>query len=403
MAEVDSSLYGKFQQPDPLGVAKNVVDYKNALQQNEIMKLQTTGAAQANIKSGLDISQTGFQNLGTMWGARVSRSQGDIDPQVLRQDVMDLTARGGMDPKTALAVIRSIPDDPKAARAYATGGYLQALGVTGMAGAAPATPGPGGEARQQTGGQFVTQSVDGGLPAAAPPPGSVPASGEPPEAPGVRISPTLAAQAALPKVGGAAADQAVRLSSLASEVPTRKGNLDNMLADASEFTAGPASEELKTTVSGINELFGTKFDVDRVAAQERFDKLANQIALQQSGDLGVTDLTTTTAMGANPNSRASNLGIQGVIALLKGNEDAIALKAERWQDHLDTGGTPDDYFKFSRDFNKNYDPRIFQSYYLDPASKQKMIATLSSKERDEFKRKFNYAVEHGWIPDPRAQ
>lgn len=440
MAEVDTSIYGKLQQPNALGVAQQVQDYDTSVQQNKLVTMEAQGkrllgqavqqatgpdgnvdqaklgeilkrpeyypaaaagaqlglglqqGQQAVTKSGMDISQAGYQNLGTMWGARASRSQGDLDPQTLRQDVLDLVARGGMDPKLALPILRSIPEDPKAARAFATGGFLQALGPAGMAGPAIATPGPGGETREQTRAQAVTQEMGGAPPA----PGEVPATG-------IRTSPTLAQQQSLPRAGASATDQSTRLQTLVNDVPLRKGNLDNMLADAQEFVSGPASEELKTTISGINEIFGTHFNVDRVAAQERFDKLSNQIALQQSGDLGITDLTTQTAMGANPNSRLSNLGVEGVIAMLKGNEDAIATKGEQWHDYLDAGHTPDEFYRFSQDFNKNYDPRVFQTTYLDQASRKKMISALRPAEQKEFRRKFNYAVEHGWIPDPRQQ
>lgn len=441
---VDSSIYGDLKQPDPLGVAKSVNEYQAGVSQNRLLQMQVTGREQlgkavqeatdangvvdqaklseilkrpenwaaasegakfgvdlrggqlSNEKSGIDVSQAGFQNLGTVWGARAARTEGDLDPKQLRQDVYDLWARGGLgtDAKRVLELIRQIPDDPKATRAFATGGFLQAVGAGGMAAPAEATPGPGGETRKQTGAEFVTKSLGGGEPAASPPAAAVVPDR------GVRTSPTLAEAQALPRVGLSAADASARLSASAGEVPTRKGMLDNMLADAAQFTAGPASEELKTTISGVNELFGTKFDVERVAAQERFDKLANQIALAQSDALGITDLTTQTAMGANPHSRLSNLGIEGVIAQLKGNEDAIAAKNEAWQDAIDAKQyTLDQYYKFTKDFNKNFDPRVFQAVYLPKAARTKMVSTLSQVELAAFKRKYLFAVEHHWIPD----
>lgn len=438
MAEVDASIYGQLRHPDPLGTAQKVQDYDTSVQQNKLVTMEAQGKQRlgqavqeatgpdgqvdqvklseilkrpenysaaaagaqlglglqqgqiANTKAGIDVSQTGFENLGAAWGARAAQG-GPISPDDLREDVITAIQAGRIDPKQGIKWMRMIPSDPAAARAFAAGGFVQALGPAGMAAPAEATPGPGGETRKQTTGQFVTQSL-----------GATPAGEEPP-APGIRTSPTLAESVALPAVAVNAAQQANRLSTLAAEVPVRKANLDNMLADAEQFTAGPASEELKTTIAGINEIFGTNFEVERVAAQERFDKLANQIALQQAGDLGITDQRVATAMGANPHSKLSNLGIQGVIALLKGNEDALSKKDEAWHDFLDAGHTPDQYYTFSQDFNRHYDPRIFQAVYLPKLERGKMVAAMNPREREEFKRKYLYALEHGWIPDLSEQ
>lgn len=433
MAEIDASIYGQLRHPDPLGTAQKVTDYDTSVQQNKLATMEAEGrralgqaiqeatgadgqidqvklgeilkrpenyaAAAAGAPLGLNIrqgqldvqkgemgvSQTGFENLGAMWGARAAQG-GPITPDDLREDVISAIQQGRMDPKQGVKIMRLIPSDPAAARAFAAGGFIQALGPAGMAAPAEATPGPGGEQRRQTAGQFVTQSL-----------------GAAPAGPGIRTSPTLAESVALPAVAVNAAQQANTLSTLAADVPIRKANLDNMLADAEQFTAGPASEELKTTIAGINEIFGTNFEVERVAAQERFDKLANQIALQQAGSLGVTDQRVETAMGANPHSKLSNLGIQGVIALLKGNEDAIAKKDEEWHDYLDAGHTPDQYYTFSQDFNRHYDPRIFQAAYLTKAERGKMVAAMNPREREVFKRKYLYALEQGWIPDLSEQ
>ena len=453
MAEVDTSIYHNIQQPDPLGVAQKALDFSQGVTNNKLLQMQLAGRRQlgfavqqatdpqtgqvdtarlskilmqpenyaaaaegakfgldvqsgqlTNTRSGMDIAQSGWNNLGTAWGARLSQSSGDVNPDDLRKDAVQLVAEGRMTPDQFLRIQGLIPTDPKAAREFAAGGFLQALGPTAIATPEPAPPGPGGAPRQQTAGQFVTQSMGGGAPPAAPGANPLPAPGAPLPSPGVVTGMGPGASAAVQAEGQASGAGSVQLHALASEVPTRKANLDNMLADAAEFTAGPASEELKQTIAGINELFGTKFDVDRVAAQDRFDKLANQIAQQQASAIGATDQQLATAMGANPNSRMSNLGIEGTVALLKGNEDAIAIKNEKWQDALEEGkAAPDEFYKWSAKFNRNYDPRVFQSVYLDQTAKQKMIATLSKTERAEFARKFNFAVQNGWIPDPRRQ
>lgn len=452
MAEVDASVYGKFTHNNPLEMFSNLTNLSTALQQNKLLEMQVKskqqlgkavqeatdpetgrvdtqllqeimkrpenypaavegaglgldltgkelsniGQATTNLGLEQNLSQSGFENLGTAWGARLASTQGPLVPDDLRNDVLDLLAAGRITPKVAKAALQGMPTNPDELRFYAAGGFLQSLGPAGIATPGAAPPGPRGEPRQQAAGQTIIQELGAGLPT---PEDLTP----PPPAPGITTGLSPATAAALPEIGTSAAKQSIRLSALANEVPTRKALLDNMLADAAEFTSGPMSEDLKTALAGINELFGTRIQLDRVAAQERFDKIANQIALQQSGELGVSDLTTQTAMGANPNSRLSNLGIVGVIAQLKGNEDAILVKNEKWQDYLDDGGSEEDFYSWSRNFNKRFDPRVFQASYLDEVSKRKMIATLNPAELKKFKEHFNYAVEQGWIPDPRSQ
>lgn len=457
MAEVDASIYGKFVQPDPLGLMKDVTDLSSAMESNKLLQMQVlakqqlgkavqeatdpvtgavdqaklseilrrpenyaaaaegatlgltlqgqqltnTGFDLANQKSGIDLSNSAFDNLGAAWGARLSRTTGPVKAADFQTDVVDLLAQGRITPQVAKAVLNGMPDDSEELKGWLAGGYLQTLGVPGMVAPTTAPPGPSGAPRAQTTGQAVSQSLGVTQPAPVAPPGPGEASPAPAPGPGYDIGLSPGAAAALPVVGKGAGDASLRLSALAAEVPTRKAMLDNMLADAEDFTSGPMSEDIKTFTSGINQLFGTHINIEGVAAQERFDKIANQIALQQSGDLGITDLTTTTAMGANPNSRMSNLGIKGVIALLKGNEDAIQLKHELWQDYLDGGGSPEDYFSWSRDFNKNFDPRVFQTVYLTPEERQAMLKGLKPSEIARFKERYNFAVENGWIPDPR--
>ena len=62
----------------------------------------------------------------------------------------------------------------------------------------------------------------------------------------------------------------------------------------------------------------------------------------------------------------------------------------------------DIFAKIVSDFNKSFDPRVFQAAYLNHEERAKMVATLSAKEKDTFRRRFNEAVTKGWIPDPRG-
>lgn len=449
MAEVDTSIY-KVDRPDPMAKVKSLfdalgsgVDYQKnrfgfagnvglskaiqdatdpqtgqvnttklgqILKQPENLPAATAGAGAsadlltkniANQTAGLEQSNLAFSSIGNAWGARLSKTNGAIDPNDLRSDVIDLMSEGRVSPEVAKAVLRAIPEDPKKARDFAAGGFLQALGPAAQAAAAPATPGPGGAPRQQTSGQFVTQSLGGGGDPNAPPP----APGEPPAAPGISTGVGPSAEAALAKRGTDAAGQASTLLALGSQVPTRKAMLMNMRDYATQFTGGPASDAVNNFVKSVNELFGTNFDTQGIASKEEFDKLANQIALAQAGELGSTDARVETAMGANPHSGLSNLGIDGVLATLMGNEDAIMSKATAFQHYLDQhpNQTYDAYPGWSLQFNRQYDPRVFQATYLSPENKAQMLKGMSKSDQAMFRERYNYAVDQGWIPDPRKQ
>lgn len=335
-------------------------------------------------KKNVDLSKDAYDNIGAIWGARLSSNR-PVTQKDLQSDVLSALAGGLVTKDVALQLMRDIPSGAKDAREFAAGGYLRALGPAGLATPAPATPGPGGEPRQQTMGEFVSGSLNGG----AKVPGGGLITG---------LSPSVAA--AETERGGAAAKQATDLVQLAQNVPTRKAQLMNLRDYAGQFTGGPMSDTIYGAIKSINEVFGTNIAKGEVASLEEFDKIATQIALAQSQSIGATDLTTRTAMGANPHSGLSNLGIKGILATLLGNEDAIQAMGSEFV----KSGTP--YSEFPqwqvREWNKNFDPRVFQSVYLTPEDRKRMLTGMNKSEQAAFRDKYNHAVEQGWIPDPRA-
>ena len=349
------------------------------------LALSQRGSQIANASAGVNLNQQNMSNLGSIWASRAARTQGPISPRDLEGDVIDGVITGRITPDFGKAVLRTIPDGASDARDFAVGGFVSALPPGMTAGAAPAAPSASGAPQQQSGAGFATQTLGGGGG-----PGAIPTG----------LSP--GASAALGATGEASANMGVALTQVANQVPDRLAMLNNMEAEADQFTSGPVSEPVKKMTAGINEMFGTKYNIEGVAAQERFDKLSNQIAQQQAGALGITDQRERTAMGANPNSSMSNLGIKGNIALLKGNENAITTKAQAWQQYLNGGGTPDHFGAWSSQFNQQYDPRIFQSVYLVPEDRKKLAASMSPNERKAFAAKYNFAIKNGWIPDPRT-
>jgi len=83
--------------------------------------------------------------------------------------------------------------------------------------------------------------------------------------------------------------------------------------------------------------------------------------------------------------------------------DALQVMNSEWQKwlagHNQNAGT---YGQFVTQFNKTFDPRVFQSVYADPAEKQTLLKGMSPEEQAKFRKDFNTAVDNGWVPDPRA-
>lgn len=195
----------------------------------------------------------------------------------------------------------------------------------------------------------------------------------------VQASPALGQEAAAQVTSAESAKQGVSLTQTADAVPTRKSALDDMLSVLQSVNTGPGANWEKTANALSNRLtgFGITMSPKQVADMENFNKVAKQIALAQTQALGVgTDQKLETALGANPNSELSKLGNQQVIGMLKGNEDAIALKNLAWQQWQQTHGSQS-YGTFSTQFNQTFDPRALQAVYMDPADKAKLAATLN--------------------------
>jgi hypothetical protein len=195
------------------------------------------------------------------------------------------------------------------------------------------------------------------------------------------------------------------LQGRADRVSDNKAVLGNLEAELGNFKSGPGTESIAHMVKFANaNIPGFSWNPEGLSSREQFNKLAGMLAQSQFQALGGTgtdaklDATTLTS----PNSELSRLGNKGIIAMLKGNEDAISAKNQAWQAWQGQNG-PQSYGQFSADFNKHYDPRVFQAQYLDGPDKQKILSGMTKNEQQQFRQSYNTAVAHGWIPDPRGR
>ncbi len=206
---------------------------------------------------------------------------------------------------------------------------------------------------------------------------------------------------------GVSVEQGRQLTARADRANNNKAILGNMESELGDINTGPGTEAVAKFEKFLNaNVFpkGFQYNVEGNSAREKFNKLAGLYIQSQFNDLGGTgtDAKLDAAGLTSPNSELSKLGIKGLIAMAKGNEDAIQAKGRAWTDYAASGGLQN-YRQFSTQFNKNYDPRVFQSQYLDGPDKQKLLKGMTPAEQGQFRQAYNFAVHNGWIPDPRGR
>lgn len=213
--------------------------------------------------------------------------------------------------------------------------------------------------------------------------------------------PALGQEAAANVTAAGAAQQGLAIAHQADEARDTKALLGNLTADLKSFSAGPGAGEWKHILSGLQRL-GISVNPNMVANQENFNKVATMLAQRQFAQLGGTgtDRQLGSAIESNPNQALSNLGNQRIVAMLKGNADAILLKNQVWQKWLQNGHSPATYNQFQTEFNKAYDPRVFQFQYLSGAERKQLVSGMSAAEEAQFRNQYNSAVKRGWVPKP---
>jgi hypothetical protein len=188
------------------------------------------------------------------------------------------------------------------------------------------------------------------------------------------------------------------------QAPVQKANLQNMLTDLAKLDSmGPGTDKEIFLNSVMQKLTGYGFSMnrDQIAAGNSFAKLANIAVGQQLAAIGGTDARQNLFMGSNPNLDLSKLGNERIIHMLMGNEDAIQAKARAWNEWSQSNG-PATYQKFQDDFNRHFDPRVFQSQYMAKGGPE-LAALRASLEREgtgaieKFKADTSYARDHRWI------
>jgi hypothetical protein len=225
-------------------------------------------------------------------------------------------------------------------------------------------------------------------------------------APGMAKGPVAQAGPALGEAEGAsgaaagAVQQAQALRVTAEKVPEVKAALSNIRDQLGKFQPGPKAN-WTYQLGALSQMLGVAPPkvTEGVAAQEEFNKLATQFINSQVGALGGsgTDAKLESARHGSPNEFMSKEGIVNVTNLMLGLNDALGAKNEAWQRWLDAGNGPESYGKFQTQFNKIYNPRVFQSVYMTDAQRQNMMSRMSKDERTQFQKDWTTAKKAGWL------
>jgi hypothetical protein len=204
---------------------------------------------------------------------------------------------------------------------------------------------------------------------------------------------------AMAATGTEAGDEAANLMHSAQDIPTRQAMLTGMLGDLNNASTGPLTATWESMMSRLVQAGATgPLSPNTQASRENFAKMASQFAQMQSQRLGaVTNDKLSTSLASNPNQAFTTLGNQGVIHVLQGNEDALAVKNSAWQQAQAQGATPDQFPAWSAQFNQQFDPRVFWVARMAPQERKTLLSRMTLTDRAKFQGSVGTALDNGWV------
>lgn len=219
-------------------------------------------------------------------------------------------------------------------------------------------------------------------------------------APGIQAAPALGSAEAAQVVGKGAAEQSLALQSQADAAPQAIYQLQNMRKALDDINTGPNADwraQAQALALGVAPEIAQKVGVDpqKVASLEEFKKYSVQLAQATAAGLGDgTDSKLASAVAANPNISLSKLGNQQIIDVLIATQRANQAKNMAWQN---SGLPPEQFNKFSTQWNKEIDPRVFAAQDMSNDQVWKMVDTLTKREQEAFMRSWDKAQRLGYV------
>lgn len=220
------------------------------------------------------------------------------------------------------------------------------------------------------------------------------------QAPGLQAAPALGAQEAAQTIGKGAAEASLSLQAQADAAPQSIYQFQNMREKLADINTGPGTDWRNTAaafVTGINPAIAAKIGIDpqKIASAEEFKKYATQATQATLAGLGEgTDSKLASAAAANPGTQLSKLGNQQLIDVLIAGQRAILSKNQAWQN---SGLPPEQYNKFSTQWSRDIDPRVFIAQDMDQAARYKMLDSLPKRDQEAFKQSWVKARAAGYV------
>ena len=227
-------------------------------------------------------------------------------------------------------------------------------------------------------------------PGASPPtPTAFPAP--PGSPPGAVVQPGAATTANLATQGTQSAQKFQTIADEGSAAKEQGAVLDNMQNDLQQFTSGPGAHTeaqleklVQGWIPGANGAFKTK-----IAAQESFDKLANQLVVMTGPD---SDARQAVIQGATPNSAQSPEGVDFILRQLRGMVDYKQARA-----NLAAGAGTSPYPAWQAAVGNQLNPQVFQFARLTPEQQATFFNGIpDTNQRASFKRQYLAAKAAGF-------
>src|SRR6185312_13501903 len=202
-----------------------------------------------------------------------------------------------------------------------------------------------------------------------------------------------AQEASLTTQGGASAKAFQDIAEHGVQARAQGAILDTMLGDTQQFVTGPGAGGIKSfrsVVQRISPSAAAAFGIspEAIAANESFDKFANQLADAQGAG---SDARLAVNQGANPSSHLTPAGVDLIIRQLRGNADYLQARsrlAATYPDQTDRAG-------FESKIASHLDPRVFQ--YARMTGEQKANFYRSQADKSAFRKSWDWALTNGLV------
>lgn len=332
--------------------------------------LEQRGRTIANATAQFE--QGAKQNLFVLDAIGAMADNPNLTKEAVRNAAVTMGRNAGIPGEILAPWLSSLPDDPAELQAYMKNLRNVAIGAAGTAARTPGPPGPGGAPQSTTMG---AAGLAGTMPVGQP------IGEEVPQASAAKRASDLQA------TGGTSAQY--------------HADLDNLKLDSKilENLGGPTVEVEKKLNSLTQRLggFGVTMTPDQLKAADSFDKIANQISLNQSKLFHGSDAGLHTVVAANPNLGMAQYSRDGIIDMLQGNQDAIDVTRKLWLDAKKNGAPANSYDDFVHELSKKLDPRVFQFNRMSRENQQKFLSLMDPADLADFEEKYRESIARKWV------